>query len=120
MTYIGVPATVVHAGGRDDRGQTVIVAETVQAFITTMDALRLGQRAVDEIQPLISDLTGSLVRIPSMPADFEGVLKMRLWLQKLHELRAHDELEEQDSRQLLFDLDSAYSAFHKFLQAGQK
>ena len=109
---------MVHGGGKDDRLQSVIVAETVQAFITAMDALRLGQRAVDEIQPLVSDVTGSLVRVPQMPADFEGMQKMRLWLQKLHDMRAHDEIEEQESRQLLFDMESSYNAFHNFLKSG--
>lgn len=45
----GVPATVLHASS-DNRAESVIVAETVQAFITAMDALRLQQRAVDEVQ----------------------------------------------------------------------
>lgn len=118
LCLLGVPATVLHGGGKDDRGNTVIVAETVQAFITAMDALRLGQRAVDEIQPLVKDVASSLVRVPNMPADFEGMQKMRLWLQKLHEMRAHDEIEDQESRQLLFDMESSYNAFHAFLKSG--
>ena len=104
-----MPATVLHGGGKDDRGNTVIVAETVQAFITAMDALRLGQRAVDEIQPLVKDVASSLVRVPNMPADFEGMQKMRLWLQKLHEMLAPEArgkmvtLDTADDRTLYFD-----------------
>lgn len=119
LVVVGVPATVVHAVGSDNRAGTVIVAETVQAFITNMDALRLGQRAVDEIQPLISDLTSSLVRVTNLPADFEGVVKMRTWLQKLNEMRAHDEIDDQESRQLLFDLENSYAGFLKHLQEGK-
>lgn len=118
LHHTGVPATVVHGGGKDDRAQSVIVAETVQAFITSMDALRLGQRAVDEIQPLVKDVAGTLVKVPNIPADFEGMQKMRLWLQKLHEMRAHDEIEEQEARQLIFDMESSYNAFHAFLKSG--
>ena len=44
-----MPATVLHASS-DNRAESVVVAETVQAFITAMDALRLQQRAVDEVQ----------------------------------------------------------------------
>jgi ESCRT-I complex subunit VPS28 len=109
---------VIHGGSKDDRSHTVIVAETVQAFITTMDALRLGQRAVDEVQPLVSDVMRFLVKVPNLPGDFEGVVKMRLWLQKLHDMRAHDEIEEQESRQLLFEVESSYTAFHNFLKSG--
>jgi len=57
----------------------------------------------------------SLGKAPNLPADFEGLLKMRLWLKKLNEMRAMDEIDEDDSRQLLFDLDTSYSAFHKHL-----
>ncbi len=51
----GVPATVIHRSF-DDRGVAVSVAEAVSCFITAMDGLKLNLRAVDEIQPLLSDL----------------------------------------------------------------
>jgi ESCRT-I complex subunit VPS28 len=118
MFSIGVSATVIHPA-QDSRVDSVIVAETVQAFITAMDALKLGQKAVDEIQPLISDLMGSLAKVRSLPADFEGLVKTKLWLQKLNEMRAADEIEEDEIRQLLFDLESSYSAFHKHLSSSK-
>lgn len=117
LVVTGVPATVIFATGKDSRGETVIVAETVQQFITAMDALRLGQKAVDEVQPLISDLTGTLVRVPNLPTDFQGCVKMRQWLNKLNEMRAADEMDEEECRQLLHDLDSSYSAFIKHLNS---
>lgn len=82
-----------------------------------MDALKLGQRAVDEVQPLISELMSSLGRVPSLSSEFEGVVKMSVWLKKLNEMRAADEIEENDVRQLLFDLESSYTAFHKHLSS---
>eukprot|EP01040_Poterioochromonas_malhamensis_P002209 gene2208-2351_t len=115
----GVAATVIHPAA-DNRLDSVIVAETVQAFITSMDALKLGQRAVDEIQPLIADLMGSLAKVRSLPQDFEGLVKIKLWLQKLNEMRAADEIEEDEIRQLLFDIESSYSAFHKHLSNPHK
>lgn len=102
----------------DSRADSVVIAETVQAFITTMDALKLGQKAVDEIQPLVSDLTGSLAKVRNLSGNFEGLVKMKLWLQKLNEMRAADEMDENEIRQLLFDLESSYSAFHKHLSSG--
>lgn len=101
LIRVGVPATVEHAT-HDQRGEIVIVAETVQEFITTMDAIKIGdtsrqclerssvslffyldiistsfkfsigQRAMDEIQPLISRLTACLGRVYDLPANFEG------------------------------------------------
>jgi ESCRT-I complex subunit VPS28 len=114
----GVPATVLHPA-QDNRLESVIVAETVQAFITAMDALKLGQRAVDEIQPLISDLMASLAKVHSLPTDFEGLVKTKLWLQKLNDMRAADEIDEDEIRQLLFDLESSYSGFHKHLSSSK-
>lgn len=104
----------MHASA-DSRADSVVVAETVQAFITAMDSIRLNQRAVDEVQPLVSDLMSSLGKVHSLEADFEGIVKMRLWLKKLNDMRAAEEIGEDESRQLLFDLETSYSAFHKHL-----
>ena len=93
------------------------LSETVQYFITTMDAVRLEQRYVDELQPLLSDLMDSLTRLSETPNDFEPNRKVQYWLQKLNALRAVDEIEEGDARQLLHDLDFAYSDFTRYLKA---
>lgn len=116
LVLSGVAATVMHPAA-DNRGDSVIVAETVQAFITLMDALKLGQRAMDEIHPLLSDLVSSLSKVRGLPADFEGLMKLKSWLQKLNEMRASDNIDEDDVRQLLFDLDSSYGGFHKHLSS---
>lgn len=114
----GVPATVTHAS-HDNRGVAAIVAETTQAYITTLDALKLEQRAVDEIQPLMSDLMGSLTRVPGLNVStFDGCKKVEEWLSRLNQLRAVDNLSEDDARQLIHDLDQSYTAFHAFLKAG--
>lgn len=44
LIRVGVPATVVHST-HDNRGEIVIVAETVQEFITAMDGIKLGNFA---------------------------------------------------------------------------
>ena len=41
---------------------------------------------------------------------------MKKWLQKLNSMRAVDEIDEEDSRQLYLDLDSAYSEFTRYLK----
>ena len=72
----GVPATVIH-NSSDDRGDTVIVAETVQHFITAMDAVKLESFAVDELHPLLADVMQSLSRMRALPADMQGKAKVR-------------------------------------------
>lgn len=98
----------------------VTVAETVQHFITAMDAVKLESRFVDELQPLLGDLMDSLLRLPDTPNDFEPNHKVQKWLQKLNSLRAVDEISDEDSRQLYLDLDSAYSEFTRYLKRKNK
>jgi ESCRT-I complex subunit VPS28 len=81
-----------------------------------MDAVKLEQRAVDELHPLLSDLMDSLTRLPDTPNDFEPNRKVRKWLQKLNQMRAVDQIDEDDARQLYHDLDSAYSEFTRYLK----
>lgn len=94
----------------------VTVAETTQHFITTMDAVKLEQRAVDELQPLLSELMDALTRLPETPDDFEPNRIINQWLQKLNAMRAVDEIDEDDARQLYHDLDAAYAEFTRYLK----
>ena len=52
----GVPSTVIHNYSRGNSQDTVVVSDVTSLFITLLDALKLDQRAVDEIQPLTADL----------------------------------------------------------------
>ncbi|GMI30647.1 hypothetical protein TeGR_g6351 [Tetraparma gracilis] len=90
----GVPATTLHSqSNTPNSNDAVRVAETVQHFITTMDAVRLDQRAVDEIHPLLTDLLDSLTRVPALPRDFEPQGLVQKWLVTLNGMRAVDEIE---------------------------
>ncbi|XP_026750521.2 vacuolar protein sorting-associated protein 28 homolog [Galleria mellonella] len=101
---------------KDDKGNTnKYIAEIVSLFITLMDKLRLEFRAMDMIQPELRDLRDTMDRLLMLPEDFEGKLKVQEWLDKLSEMSASDELSETQVRQLVFDLESSYGAFNKFL-----
>ena len=116
LLKMGIPEPM--KGGADEASHAVTVAETVQLFITTMDAVKLDQRAVDELQPLLSDLNDALTRFPDTPNDFEPNFKIQKWLFKLNDMRAIEEISDEDSRQLYHDLDSAYSEFTRYLKRG--
>lgn len=115
----GVPATILHGdvAAADQKGKELTVFHTVQHFITAMDSLKLNMKAVDELHPNLTDLMDSLQKVPNLPLDHEAKSKVREWLAILSSMRAHDELTEEQVRQMSFDLDSAYNAFHRFLQA---
>ncbi|KAI5682954.1 hypothetical protein M9H77_04182 [Catharanthus roseus] len=109
----GVPATVEHRVAAAPAATTsaAIVAECVQNFITAMDSLKLNMVAVDEVHPVLSDLSASLNKLSILAHDFEGKTKMREWIARLSKMGAADELTEQQSRQLHFDLESSYNSF---------
>mmetsp|Transcript_17199 Transcript_17199/g.25477 ORF Transcript_17199/g.25477 Transcript_17199/m.25477 type:complete len:222 (+) Transcript_17199:30-695(+) len=117
LVKYGVPATVLHHrfDERDAISRARQAAETTQCFITAMDALKLDQRDVDEIQPLIGDVVDRLNKCDGLSDDFSGVKKMSEWLITLNAMRASDTLDEEQVRQLLYDLDNSYSAFFRFL-----
>ncbi|KAI8921135.1 hypothetical protein PhCBS80983_g03725 [Powellomyces hirtus] len=117
LLEIGVPATVEHAttDSTSSGGVAKHVAETVQVFITLMDSLKLNYVAVDQIHPQLSDLIQSLNSIPSLPTDYVGKGKIRDWLITLNKMKASDEINQDQVRQLLFDLESALTEFHRSL-----
>lgn len=107
----GRPITV-----RDNRGNvSKSIAEIVSLFITVMDRLRLDIRAMDELHPDVKELHETMCRMSSLPAGFEGRMKVKKWLDELHQMQASDELSDDQSRQMLFDLESAYNDFNRFL-----
>lgn len=116
LLRMGVPEQIKSGDSAEQSSVAVTVAETVQHFITTMDAVKLDQRSVDELQPLLSDLMDALTRLPETPNDFEPNRIIQQWLQKLNMMRAVDEIDEDDARQLYHDLDNAYTAFTRYLK----
>ena len=84
-------------------------------YITAMDAVRLDRRAVDEIQPLIQDLIGSLNRADVLVPGMEKK-SLQDWLMLLNSMRAADELSDEQLRQLSFDLETSYTEFMKRLK----
>jgi len=89
-----------------------VIAETTQHFITLKDALALNIKAVDDVQPLLTDLVDSAAR---SLVKFTGFEKLQEWLSDLHRMKASDELSDDQRRQMMHDIDAAYSSFHKAL-----
>lgn len=107
----GRPITV-----KDDRGNvSKSIAEIVSLFITVMDRLRLEIHAMDELYPDVKELYETMSRMSSLPSSFEGKTKVKKWLDTLNSMQASDELSEDQVRQMLFDLESAYNDFNRFL-----
>ena len=61
----------------------------------------------------------SVNKVTALPPDHPSKTRVQEWLIKLNQMKAADELSDDDIRQMTFDLENAYSAFVKFLQ-GEK
>jgi ESCRT-I complex subunit VPS28 len=114
LVRIGVPATVVH-NTTNRKTDSANVAQTVSSFITLSDILKLNIRAVDEVQPLLSEVMASLTMVSGLPPNLEARDKMDAWLRTLNTMRASDEIDEDQARQLSYDLERAYTSFIAFL-----
>lgn len=100
----------------------MIVAEATQEFITAMDVLRLDQRAVDEVQPVLSTLVNALNKCETIALGFDKsklqvccslqrynipyvlIERIKQWLVTLNGMRASNDLSDDQVRQLLLDL----------------
>ncbi|XP_062602003.1 vacuolar protein sorting-associated protein 28 homolog [Saccostrea cucullata] len=91
------------------------IADIVSLFITVMDTLRLEIRAMDRIQPDLKELMETMNRLSILPKDFEGTQKVKKWLDIFDEMSASEELDDNQVRQILFDLEAAYNAFNRIL-----
>ncbi|OWF34845.1 vacuolar protein sorting-associated protein 28 homolog [Mizuhopecten yessoensis] len=101
---------------KDDKGNTSkCIADIVSLFITVMDKLRLEIRAMDEIQPDLKELMETMSRLSIVSSEFEGKVKVKTWLDTFNGMSASEELDDNQVRQMLFDLDSAYNAFNRLL-----
>ena len=71
---------------------------------------------VDQVHPLLADVVGGLSKL-RLPPSFTGLDTMKAWASKLNARGASDELDEGEVRQLLFDLEKTYNAFHESLSS---
>ncbi|KAI1969440.1 Vacuolar protein-sorting-associated protein 28 [Ophidiomyces ophidiicola] len=116
---IGLPATVeqpshnpVQAAATGSASGSLILAAT-ENFITFLDALKLNMVSKDALHPLLSEVIQSVNRVTD--EDFENRGKIIQWLITLNQMRATQELAEDQVRELAFDIEQAYQGFKKTL-----
>ncbi|CAI4218684.1 unnamed protein product [Parascedosporium putredinis] len=91
----------------------VLIAEATQEFITFLDAVKLGLLSKDQLHPLLSDVIQSVNRVTDK--DFENRGKIVQWLITLNQMKATDELSEDQARELELDIQQAYGGFKRTL-----
>jgi ESCRT-I complex subunit VPS28 len=68
-----------------------------------------------QVHPITTDIINALNKIGMLPPDFEPRAKVKKWLQILNQMRATEELDEDQTRQFLFDLESSHGEFLQWL-----
>jgi ESCRT-I complex subunit VPS28 len=99
-----------HAATTSNNGTNgTLILEATQDFITFLDALKLGLLAKDQLHPLLSELIQSVNKVTDR--DFDNRGKIVQWLITLNQMRATEELSEDQARELELDMNSAYQGF---------
>ncbi|KAK4242712.1 vacuolar protein sorting-associated [Achaetomium macrosporum] len=117
---VGMPSTAVTASSGPAAAPTAtgntsgaLILEATQDFITFLDALRLGLLAKDQLHPLLTDVIQSVNKVTDR--DFENRGKIVQWLITLNQMKATEELSEEQARELELDINSAYQGFKNTL-----
>jgi ESCRT-I complex subunit VPS28 len=115
----GMPSTVTApshnpttAGNNGTNG--TLILEATQDFITFLDALKLGLLAKDQLHPLLSDVIQSVNKVTDR--DFDGRGKIVQWLIALNQMKATEEISEDQSRELEMEMNTAYQGFKATLK----
>ncbi|RDA93264.1 hypothetical protein CP533_6536 [Ophiocordyceps camponoti-saundersi (nom. inval.)] len=118
---VGMPSTTVTASSSAppppassaNNTSGVLILEATQEFITFLDAVKLGMLSKDQLHPLLSDVIQSVNRVTDQDFDSRG--KIVQWLITLNQMKAAEELSEQQARELEMDIQQAYQGFRRTL-----
>ncbi|KPM45854.1 hypothetical protein AK830_g596 [Neonectria ditissima] len=118
---VGMPSTTMTAASSApapapsaaNNTSGVLILEATQEFITFLDAVKLGLLSKDQLHPLLSDVIQSVNRVTD--TDFENRGKIVQWLIALNQMKATEELSEQQARELELDIQQAYQGFRRTL-----
>lgn len=113
---IGLPATVdqpTHKANNSSSNSsgaaaTLILASS-ESFITLLDAVKIGMKSKDTLHPLLVEAIQAVNKVTDK--EFEGKEKIVHWLIILNQMRAAQELSDDQARELQFDMDRAYHGF---------
>jgi len=111
---IGIPEGETSMGATNFKNMKVI-SDTTANLINARDALELNFKSIDKLQPLISAIVQSLSKCPVK--DFQEKQKLKDWLILFNKMKASEQLDDEQIRQLGFDLDSTLEAFNRQLDS---
>jgi ESCRT-I complex subunit VPS28 len=119
---VGMPSTTITASASaatptpsaaTHNASGVLILEATQEFITFLDAVRLGLLSKDQLHPLLTDVIQSVNKVTDK--DFDNRGKIVQWLITLNQMKAAENLSEQQARELEMDIQQAYQGFRQTL-----
>ncbi|KAL2211600.1 ESCRT-1 complex, Vps28 subunit [Sarocladium strictum] len=121
---VGMPSTTVTASSAGptpapaasnatSNTSGVLILEATQDFITFLDAVRLGLLSKDQLHPLLTEVIQSVNKVAD--TDFENRGKIVQWLITLNQMKATEDLSEEQARELEMDIQQAYQGFRRTL-----
>nr|POE79941.1 vacuolar protein sorting-associated protein 28 [Quercus suber] len=129
---IGLPATVAPTSSNNNRptsypatgnntsatpGTThnaTHIVSVSENFITLFDALHMSMLSKDTLHPLLVEIIQAVNKVTDR--DFDNKGKIVQWLITLNQMRAAEELNADQARDLQFDLNAAYDGFKATLE----
>ncbi|KAL5403874.1 hypothetical protein PMIN03_009554 [Paraphaeosphaeria minitans] len=116
---VGIPATVEQGpshkpGQQGDSADATLVINATENFITLLDAIRIGLVEKDTLHPLLVEIIQAVNKVTDIDFDSKG--KIVQWLIALNQMRAAEKLDDDQSREFQFDMESAYHGFKATLK----
>lgn len=114
---VGLPATVEqgsHKPAPAPGAAAAIIVTASENFITLLDAIRIGMVSKDTLHPILAEIIQSVNEVTDK--DFQNKGKIVQWLITLNQMRAAEELTQEQARDLQFDMEGAYAGFKGTLE----
>lgn len=104
------------AGGTPNApaANAALLLASSENFITLLDAIKIGMLSKDALHPLLVETIQAVNKVTDR--EFEGKEKIVQWLITLNQMRAAQELSQDQSRELEFDMQRAYHGFKSTLE----
>lgn len=110
---VGIPATVEQPTHKAAPQQNAAAATSIVAasenFITLLDAVKIGMVSKDTLHPILVETIQAVNKVTDK--EFDGKERIVHWLITLNQMKAAQELNQEQARELEFDMQRAYNGF---------
>lgn len=110
---VGIPATVEQPTHKATPQASAAAATSIIAasenFITLLDAIKIGLVSKDSLHPILVETIQAVNKVTDK--EFDGKERIVHWLITLNQMRAAQNLDEEQTRELEFDMQRAYNGF---------